>query len=48
MGRLLTKGVGEQYKLPKRFRDEEEVVDNNDDGTKMVMAMAMVIPQYCP
>jgi hypothetical protein len=24
---LLTKGTGQQYELPKRFRDEEEVVE---------------------
>jgi hypothetical protein len=30
-GKIANKGVGEQYKLPKRFRDEEEVVENNDD-----------------
>jgi hypothetical protein len=31
-GKIANKGVGEQYKLPKRFKDEEEVVDNNDDN----------------
>jgi hypothetical protein len=27
-GKIANKGVGEQYKLPKRFKGEEEVVDN--------------------
>jgi hypothetical protein len=30
-GKIANKGVGEQYKLPNRFKDEEEVVDDNDD-----------------
>jgi hypothetical protein len=30
-GGIANKGVGEQYKLPKRFKGEDEVVDNNDD-----------------
>jgi hypothetical protein len=29
-GKIAAKGVGEQYKLPKRFKDEEEVVDEKD------------------
>jgi hypothetical protein len=32
-GGIANKGVGEQYKLPKRFRGEEEVVDNGDGDT---------------
>jgi hypothetical protein len=32
-GKIANKGVGEQYKLPKRFRGEEEVVDNGDEDT---------------
>jgi hypothetical protein len=28
-GKIAAKGVGEQYKLPKRFRDEEEVVEKD-------------------
>jgi hypothetical protein len=32
-GGIANKGVGEQYKLPKRFRGEEEVVDNDDGDT---------------
>jgi hypothetical protein len=30
-GGIANKGVGEQYKLPKRFSGEDVVVDNNDD-----------------
>jgi hypothetical protein len=29
-GKIANKGVGEQYKLPKRFKGEDEVVDNDD------------------
>jgi hypothetical protein len=32
-GNIANKGVGDQYKLPKRFKGEDEVVDNNDDDT---------------
>jgi hypothetical protein len=32
-GGIANKGVGEQYKLPKRFKGEDEVVDNNDENT---------------
>jgi hypothetical protein len=32
-GKIANKGVGEQYKLPKRFKGEDEVVDNNDENT---------------
>jgi hypothetical protein len=28
-GNIANKGVGEQYELPKRFRDEEEVVEKD-------------------
>jgi hypothetical protein len=35
-GKIANKGVGEQYKLPKRFKDEEEVVD---DRMKIPMVM---------
>ena len=28
-GKIANKGVGEQYELPKRFRDEEEVVEKD-------------------
>jgi hypothetical protein len=30
-GKIANKGVGEQYELPKRFKGEEEVVDNDED-----------------
>jgi hypothetical protein len=30
-GKIANKGVGEQYKLPNRFKGEDEVVDNDDD-----------------
>jgi hypothetical protein len=32
-GGIANKGVGEQYKLPKRFKGKDEVVDNNDENT---------------
>jgi hypothetical protein len=32
-GKIANKGVGEQYKLPKRFKGEDEVVDDNDEDT---------------
>jgi hypothetical protein len=32
-GKIANKGVGEQYKLPNRFKDEEEVVDDNNEDT---------------
>jgi hypothetical protein len=38
-GKIANKGVGEQYKLPKRFKGEDEVVDNNDDTNDDTMVM---------
>jgi len=32
-GEIANKGVGEQYKMPNRFKGEEEVVDNDDENT---------------
>jgi hypothetical protein len=32
-GKIANKGVGEQYKLPNRFKGEDEVVDNDDENT---------------
>jgi hypothetical protein len=32
-GEIANKGVGEQYKLPNRFKGEDEVVDNDDENT---------------
>jgi hypothetical protein len=32
-GKIANKGVGEQYKLPNRFKGEDEVVDNDDEDT---------------
>jgi hypothetical protein len=31
-GKIANKEVGDQYKLPKRFKGEDEVVDNDDDN----------------
>jgi hypothetical protein len=30
-GKIANKGVGDQYKMPKRFKGEDEVVDNDDE-----------------
>jgi hypothetical protein len=32
-GKIANKGVGEQYKLPKRFKGEDEVVEDNNEDT---------------
>jgi hypothetical protein len=31
-GKIANKGVGDQYKMPNRFKGEDEVDDNNDDN----------------
>jgi hypothetical protein len=31
-GNIANKGVGDQYKMPNRFKGEDEVVDNNEDN----------------
>jgi hypothetical protein len=37
-GKIANKGVGEQYELPKRFRDEEEVVEKDPMKIPMVVS----------
>jgi hypothetical protein len=32
-GKIAEKGIGEQYELPKRFKGEDEVVDDNNEDT---------------